>query len=270
MFAEMEDAFLPAPRIEPTARNVLVVLGNTTTLTEADRTFVERLAAEELTQEEFRALLQAHRHTQVDNASLRQRMGLDTLAASQILRRLRDRSMLELHRAGAQSYYTLGPVLLAGDRPGQGNLVLDRGELAADRRELGPDRGELPADRGELGADREESGPISTTVAAGDSLDLDPALHQALSSLGTRPRKEKLRQVIGLLCSDQWRTGAWLAQLLSYKPANLANRHLGPMVKEGTLERRFPEKPNHPEQAYRSIPTPPPAIRANPEREAQP
>jgi ATP-dependent DNA helicase RecG len=251
MFAEMEDAFLPAPRIEPTARNVSVVLGNTTTLTEADRTFVERLAADELTQEEFRALLQAHRHTQVDNASLRQLMGLDTLAASQILRRLRDRELLDLHPAGSQSYYTLGPGLLAGDRPDQGKPVLDRGELAADRGELGPDRGELPADRGELGADRGESGPISTTVTAGDILDLDPALHQALASLGTRPRKEKLRQVIGLLCSDQWRSGAWLAQLLSYKPGNLANRHLGPMVKEGMLERRFPEKPNHPEQAYR-------------------
>lgn len=127
MFAEMEDAFLPAPRIETTARNVSVVLGNTTTLTEADRTFVERLAAEDLTQEEFRALLQAHRHTQVDNASLRQLMGLDTLAASQVLRRLRDRSMLELHRAGPQSFYTLGPGLLADHRPGQGHLVLDRG-----------------------------------------------------------------------------------------------------------------------------------------------
>ncbi len=83
-------------------------------------------------------------------------------------------------------------------------------------------------------------------------------------------KKSSDRQVIGLLCSGQWRSGAWLAQLLSYKPGNLANRHLGPMVKEGTLERRFPDKPNHPEQAYRSIPTPPPAIRANLEQEAQP
>jgi ATP-dependent DNA helicase RecG len=188
---------------------------------------------------------------QVDNASLRQLMGLDTLAASQILRRLRDRELLELHPAGSQSYYTLGPGLLVGDRPGHGSLVLDRGELPVDRGELGPDRGELPTDRGELRADRGEFGPISTTVTAGDSFDLDPALHQALASLGTRPRKEKLRQVIGLLCSDQWRSGAWLAQFLSYKPGNLANRHLGPMVKEGMLERRFPEKPNHPEQAYR-------------------
>lgn len=232
MFAEMEDAFLPAPRIEPTARNVSVVLGNTTTLTEDDRTFVERLAAEELSQDEFRALLQAHRNIQVDNASLRHLMGLDTLGSSQILRRLRDRALLELHPAGSQSYYTLDPRLLAGDRPDQGQLALDRGELAVDRGEFEPDRGELPADRGEF---------------------LDPALQQTLASLGARPRKEKLRQVLAQLCSYQWRTGAWLAQQLKLEPRNLADRHLGPMVKDETLERRFPGTPNHPEQAYRTI-----------------
>jgi ATP-dependent DNA helicase RecG len=198
MFAEMEDAFLPAPRIEPTARNVSVVLGNTTTLTEADRSFVERLASEELSQEEFRALLQAHRHTQVDNASLRQLIGLYTLGASRVLGRLRDRSMLELHRAGAQSYYTLGQELLAGDRPDQGKLALDRGELAADRGGL-----------------------------------LDAELQQVLASLGTRPRKEKLRQAIARLCSDQWRSVAWLASLLKFEPRNLSGRHLTPMLKDG-------------------------------------
>ncbi len=241
MFAEMEDAFLPAPRIEPTARNISVVLGNTTTLTEADRTFVERLAAEDLTQEEFRALLQAHRNTQVDNASLRQLMGLDTLAASQVLRRLRDRSMLELHRAGAQSFYTLAPGLLADDRPGQGNLVLDRGELAADRGGIPADRGGIATDRGGMEPDRGE---------------LDPALAQVLASLGTRPRKEKLRQAICQLCSNQWRSVAWLAGILNLQPRNLSDRHLSPMVKDGLLERRFPDIPSHREQAYR-IPSAP-------------
>jgi ATP-dependent DNA helicase RecG len=255
MFAEMEDAFLPAPRIEPTARNVSVVLGNTTTLTEADRTFVERLAAEELTQEEFRALLQAHRHTQVDNASLRQLMGLDTLAASQVLRRLRDRTMLELHRAGAQSFYTLDPGLLADDRPGQGNLVLDQGGLAADRGGIEPDRGGIATDRGGKEPDRGE---------------LDPALAQVLASLGTRPRKEKLRQAICQLCSDQWRSVAWLAGILNLQPRNLSDRHLSPMVKDGLLERRFPDIPSHREQAYRTIPAPPPAVRPNLEQEEAP
>jgi hypothetical protein len=32
----------------------------------------------------------------------------------------------------------------------------------------------------------------------------------------------------------------------------LSDRHLAPMVKIGTLERRYPETPTHPEQAYRT------------------
>jgi hypothetical protein len=249
----MEDAFLPAPQIEPTARNVTVVLGNTTTLTEADRSLVERLASEELTQDRFRALLQAHRHTQVDNASLRQLIGLDTLAASQVLRRLRDRSMLELHRAGSQSYYTLGPALLGGDRTDQGKLVLDRGELAADRGGVPADRGGFSPDRGGLEQDR---GGL-----------LDPELQQVIASLGTRPRKEKLRQAIGQLCADQWRSVAWLAALLKLQPRNLSDRHLTPMLKDGLLERRFPDIPSHPEQAYRSMPSPASAVGASLEKE---
>jgi len=237
-----------------------VVLGNTTTLTEADRSFVERLASEELTQEEFRALLQAHRQTQVDNASLRQLIGLDTLAASQVLRRLRDRSMLELHRAGSQSYYTLGPALLAGDRPDQGKLVLDRGELAADRGELPADRGGFSPDRGGLELDRGGLGPDRGGL-------LDPELQQVIASLGTRPRKEKLRQAIGQLCAGQWRSVAWLAALLKFEPRNLSDRHLTPMLKDGLLERRFPDIPSHPEQAYRSMPSPVHEAAASPEQE---
>jgi ATP-dependent DNA helicase RecG len=230
MFAEMADAFLPSPRIEPTPRSVGVVLRNTTTLGEDDRAFISRIGDEELSDEEFRALLQAHRNIQVNNASLRSLMGLDTLGASQVLRRLRDRRLLELHRAGSQSYYTLEPRLRVAD-------AADRGEHHADRGELGADRGELRSDRGELHADRGE---------------LAPSLQQAIAGLGGRPRKERLRQVIGQLCAGHWRTAAWLADQLNIEAGNLSDRHLAPMVRDGTLERRYPETPTHPEQAYRT------------------
>jgi ATP-dependent DNA helicase RecG len=193
-----------------------VVLRNTTTLGEDDRAFVSRIGAEELSDEEFRALLQAHRNIQVNNASLRSLMGLDTLGASQVLRRLRDRRLLELHRAGSQSYYTLEPRLRVAD-------AADRGERHADRGELGADRGELA-----------------------------PSLQQAIAGLGGRPRKERLRQVIGQLCAGHWRTAAWLADQLNIEAGNLSDRHLAPMVRDGTLERRYPETPTHPEQAYRT------------------
>ena len=208
-----------------------MVLRNTTTLGEDDRAFVARIGGEDLSDEEFRALLQTHRHTKVDNASLRSLMGLDTLGASQILRRLRDRGLLELHPAGSQSYYTLALRLRLRDAADRGEQVLDRGELQSDRGELRPDRGELGADRGEQ---------------------LDPSLLEAIAALGVRPRKEPLRQVIAQLCAGHWRTPAWLADQLKMQAGKLSDRHLAPMVKIGTLERRYPESPTHPEQAYRT------------------
>ncbi len=133
IFAEMADTFLPKPRIESCPRNVSVVLGNTT-LSEGDRAFVSRIGGEDLSDEELRALLQTHRHTQVDNASLRSLMGLDTLGASQILRRLRDRGLLELHARGSQSYYTLALRLRLRD-------AADRGEQLAPSLLVRPSQG---------------------------------------------------------------------------------------------------------------------------------
>ncbi|MFN6353183.1 MAG: ATP-binding protein [Cyanobacteriota bacterium] len=245
MFAEMADAFLPSPQIEPTAHDVSVVLRNTTTLTETDREFLGLLAGEDLNPEELRALLQAHRNTQVHNASLRSLTGVDTLGASQILRRLRDRGLLELHKAGSQSFYTLAPKLLGGDLPERETpwlvreeTVRDWGELPTDRGELGADRGELPRDRGELGADREE--PLASD------------LQEAIASLGTRPRRERLRGVISQLCEGQWRSPSWLAQQLGVNADTLSERHLSPMVKSGLLKRRYPDIPTHSKQAYRT------------------
>ncbi|HVG60870.1 MAG TPA: ATP-binding protein, partial [Hyalangium sp.] len=112
MFAEMEGLFLPAPQLEATQREFRLTLRNTPTLTVEDKTFVSSLGDAELSDVEFRALLEAYRRGRVDNARMRQISGLETLGASQILRRLRDRELLTLHPAGAASYYILGPKAL--------------------------------------------------------------------------------------------------------------------------------------------------------------
>ena len=68
----------------------------------------------------------AYRRDRVDNARLRAVMGLDTLAASQLLRGLRDRDLLTLHSHGAASNYTLSPALRESIG---GSSDADRGEL---------------------------------------------------------------------------------------------------------------------------------------------
>ena len=246
MFAEMEDAFLPRPDVKVTESQVVVTLRNTSTLTDSDRRFVAGLGDTELSRHEFRALLMAHRHEQVDNVRLRAATGLDTLGASQLLRGLRDRELLTLHSHGAASYYTVSPALCEqiGQRSGA-----DRGELeeriddtsARIEGSSGADRGELGSDRGELPAD----------------------VRSMIDRLGSRPRKERLRSSIEAVCAArEWTTSGEIARFLRFSQRNLSSRHLTPMVEAGQLARRYPDSPNHPAQAYRATrvrPVPPSA-----------
>ena len=190
-------------------------------------------------------LLFARQDPDHPNAALRSVTGLDTLRASHLLRGLRDRELLTLQGRGADSFYTLTPVVrdLALDRGelsggSRGAVRSDRGELPADRGELLADRGELPADRGELTADRGE---------------LPEEVQRALDGLGLRPRKERLRAVIEAICAArEWTTPGEIARFLSFSQRKLSGRHLTPMVEAGRLMRRYPDNLTHPEQAYRA------------------
>ena len=76
--------------------------------------------------------------------------------------------------------------------------------------------------------------------------------------LGKRPRKAWLRYTVWRIlneCGEQ--TSEQLGLLLEIDPANLAKRHLSPLVDEGALERTIPDQIRHPEQAYRSTSRPP-------------
>jgi ATP-dependent DNA helicase RecG len=70
--------------------------------------------------------------------------------------------------------------------------------------------------------------------------------------LTKRTNPEKIRQVILELCSDQFLTPGELAELLNRRPDPLRNDYLSQMFREGSLERRFPSDPKHPQQAYRT------------------
>ena len=154
------------------------------------------------------------------NAALRDATGLDTLAASMELRELRDRGLLELQGAGSATYYILGERARALAAPVPATSAMS------------PDRGELTADRGELPAD----------------------LRQLVNALGARPRKRKLRDVILRLCALGFWGPAELAKALHLgNPEKLVERHLAPMCGEGSLVRLHPDKPQHPEQAYRTL-----------------
>lgn len=157
----------------------------------------------------------------VSNAVVRDLCGLDTLAASRELTELRDRGLFEARGKGSATACVLPSYL----RPAPQELPPIEPTGTTDWGELGPDWGELPDE-----------------------------LRVAVQELGTRPRKAKLRATIVRLCSEHpWRA-ADLARLVGVaEPQKLVERHLAPLCDQRLLERRFPDKPNHPQQAYRAV-----------------
>ena len=116
-----------------------------------------------------------------------------------------------------------GPSRIGGGADGSGIPAADRGVPEADRG--------IPAPRGP---------------------DFTPELTALIAGLGQRPRTPVLRAVILRLCEDQFRKPSELAAFLKFDQDKLLERHLSPMVGEGTLVRKHPDNPRHPEQAYRT------------------
>ena len=66
----------------------------------------------------------------------------------------------------------------------------------------------------------------------------------------------KTRKVILSLCEKHFLTTEQFSKLLGRNPQGIRDRFLTPLVKEGLLEHRFPETPNHEQQAYRKKTSP--------------
>jgi len=87
---------------------------------------------------------------------------------------------------------------------------------------------------------------------------LSKDLRGEILKLGKRPRKAWLRYTVWRILNERGeQTSEDLGLLLQIDPANLAKRHLSPLVEEGALERTIPDQVRHPEQAYRSTRRPP-------------
>ena len=196
-------------------------------LTEEDYAWLKALAGDTLSADEAKALIYARETGLVDNMACRDFSGLDTLQASILLRRLRDRGLLEKQGAGNRTHYTLvNPGEVIDRQPEQGNLPLEGGNQTA---QGGKQNGE--------GGKR-------------DLPPLPPALAAKLPAPRQRMDEAALRQLIRDLCGWQALRGEELATLLGKDLKYLRNKHLSAMVQAGELAFQYPESPNHALQAY--------------------
>ena len=95
-----------------------------------------------------------------------------------------------------------------------------------------------------------EDAPQSERSLASFGLELLKLAEPALRRQRLPP--EEMRVVIMAVCDGRWMTAKDLGALLQRDPENLQNRFLTAMVREGTLELRYPGVPNRPDQAYRT------------------
>lgn len=194
-------------------------------LTEEDFAWLKNLSGDSVSADEAKVLIYARETGAVDNTACRDFSGLDTLQASNLLRRLRDKGLLEKQGAGNRTHYVL--LERARDNPGMGDL-------------FGGVGGKLEPEGGNL--------ELSSNMQA--LLPLPENLTLRLLDPGKRMGTLGLRQLILDLCSWQALRADELATLLHKDKKYLRNKHLTPMVQAKELSFLYPESPNHKWQAY--------------------
>lgn len=162
----------------------------------------------------------------VDNSACRDFCGVDTLAASSVLRGLRDKGILIKQGTGKSTHYVLSnstrrkPVELS-------NTIDIRASP--------------------LSEDIDPSSKVATLVAT-----LPPELATLLATLGKRSGSKLLQNSILRLCAWMPLSVDQLATLLDRSPDYLRNKHLAPLVRAQKLKFLHPESANHPFQAYKT------------------
>ena len=195
-------------------------------LTEDDHAWLRSLTPEPLDEEETKVLIYARATGAVDNTACRDFSGLDTLTASRVLRRLRDKGLLGKQGGGNRTWYSLSNTQKRAASPAD-SVALASGYLA---------------DTQKLAVENPEALP-----------GIPLSLQARIQALGKKPRRDVVRAVILELCGLQSHTAAQLCAILQRKdPNDLTRDYLKPMREAGELALLYPESPKHPFQAYRA------------------
>lgn len=152
---------------------------------------------------------------------------VDTLQASGHLRRLRDAGLLEQKGRAAATYYLPTRALLDGNLPHKA--------------------GSLPHNAGSL---PHKAGSLPHKPPEPDE-GMPDDLAARLARLGQRSLPADLEAAVFELCRWREQTADALADRTG-RGVKTIRRYLARMVRDGRLQLRYPQQPNHPDQAYRA------------------
>jgi ATP-dependent DNA helicase RecG len=197
-----------------------------------------------LTDEEARTLIVVREKGSISNADYRVINGVDTLAASSHLRRLRDLGLLDQKGRGNATFYTPSIRLLAPETmPEVPQCSLSEGLTP---QITGLSEGLTPQITGL------SEGLVPNLRHASEILfSLSDDVSEMVRKITPRTTPDKIKELIKKLCSSRPFKPSEIALLLKRNHRHLRDYYLTPMVTSGELELAFPDNPAHPQQAYK-------------------
>lgn len=183
-----------------------------------------RLQAADLTEHDAKALVIAHQQGHIDNATFRAVNDVDTLTASNALRRLVEARLLLKHGRSTATFYTLTP--------------------EAERA-----RGQTPYPIHKTALSQGFKGAVASQAPS-------PEVVALLRKVGDRSAEQHLVELAILkLCAPAPMTAPELARYLSRSAQYLTRRYIRRLVVTGKLQYLYPSQQSHPRQAYRTTPS---------------
>ncbi|MEO8410582.1 MAG: ATP-binding protein [Propionivibrio sp.] len=208
-----------------------------------DLAWLGRFKDLQLSEAEARALVVTREVGAMNNATWRDINKMDTLAASQGLKKLRDAGLLQQQGRGSATWYQPTRKLLGGDEGRSGSPEA----LSSNPEALSSNPGSLSSNPAGL-----SSNPNPAAESARRALlkELPGELAAQVGSIGQRRPPEEVREVVVALCRQRDYRAEELAQLLARNVETVRQNYLRPLLRAGRIIMTQPDKPNDPEQAY--------------------
>ena len=153
---------------------------------------------------------------------------MDTLTASQALKRLRDKGLLAQKGRGSATWYQPTDRMLGID-------VLSTNPASLSTNPVG----------------------LSTNIEDDKRRallnELPGALAARVGAIGQRHPPQQVQELIVLLCAQRPFGAEELATLIGRNARYIRQNYLRPLLRAGRIQKTNPDKPNDPEQAYISI-----------------
>jgi ATP-dependent DNA helicase RecG len=176
------------------------------------------------------ALALAHRFGEIRNKDIQEYKNGHPRTIGECLKRLVQKGWLQQSGRSRGTSYTL-------------SSSPDSGQLSplpsSDHSDADSDHSDVNSDHSDVNSDHSSEDQTLLKIAA-------PIRNQARSD------PQQVQDIILQLCTGRYLSLPQLAELLTRKPVTLRTSYLTPMLAQRLLELRYPERLNHPRQAYTS------------------